>query len=293
MFLTSSLFNLQKILLVLFSVVFIFGAAQSRAAEHLFQAGDHVFVAFPAGNVKDDAFIVGQVKRVQPNGDYLVEVESYVEGHDYGSSCIPMIKKEDPEATALGYDVGWTVWKDTTKLDTQRLDYVVPKRLTMRIDEGKHYFVERNNLYIVFGRWKSDAPVMTLDRIERAQREAKAIRLDGFIPVFELVKYHRKTFYHESNRPLYASERIEPAIAMLEYLQTILQQDATLHALWAAKQRDWPKIGQSSYHYFMIEALDKALADAKDQLYEEGIEMAGVERVQRLRDLTETIKRNS
>lgn len=264
--------------------------AQNRI--HDFNEGDHVFVAFPAGNIKDDAFIVGTVKSVQNNGDYLVEVQEYVEGHDYGSSCIPMIKKEDPEAMALGYGAGWEVWKDTTKLDTKRLNYIVPKKKTMKLGEGKHYFVERNNLYIVFGRWKSDAPVMTLDRIENAQREAMAVRLDDLVPVFELVKYHRKTFYHTNNRPLYASERIVPAITMLEQVEKILSEQPKLNALWSAKERDWRVISQTSYHYFMIEAIDKVLEDAKDQLYEEGIEMAGKDKVKRLRELSKKIKRN-
>lgn len=279
-----------SLLLALFSLLL---ASTSYAASHNFQKGDHVFIAFPAGNIKDDAFIVGTVKSIQKNGDYVVEVQEYVEGHDYGSSCIPMIKKEDPEAMALGYGIGWEVWKDTTKLDTKRLDYVVPKQNSMKLGEGKHYFVERNNLYIVFGRWKSDAPVMTLDRIERAQREAKAVALDDLVPVFELVKYHRKTFYHSNNRPLYASERIEPAIAMLEQVQTILLEQPKLKALWSAKNRDWTEISKTSYHYFMIEAIDKVLADAKDQLYEEGIEMAGEDRVERLRQLTQVIKRDT
>ncbi|CAN8139877.1 conserved exported hypothetical protein [uncultured Thiomicrorhabdus sp.] len=284
--------NLSKKLFFM-ACLWLLGSQSALAQLHNFQKGSHVFVAFPAGNIKDDAFIVGTVKLVQNNGDYLVEVQDYVEGHDYGSSCIPMIKKEDPEAMALGYGAGWEVWKDTTKLDTQRLDYVVPKQSTMKLGEGKHYFVERNNLYIVFGRWKSDAPVMTLDRIERAQREAMAVKLNDLVPVFDLVKYHRKTFYHENNRPLYASERIVPAIAMLEQVDKILSEQPKLNTLWSAKNRDWQEIGKTTYHYFMIEAIDKVLADAKDQLYEEGIEMAGEDKVQRLRELTDKIKRNS
>ncbi|MBN2646503.1 MAG: hypothetical protein JXR44_01805 [Thiotrichales bacterium] len=267
-------------------------AVQAKDTQHDFMPGDSVFVAFPAGNIKDDAFITGTVKQVEKNGDYLLEVQDYVEGHDYGSSCIPMIKKEDPQAMALGYGPGWEVWTDTTKLDRERLNYIVPKAQTMKLGIGKQYFVERNNLYIVFGRWKSDAPVMTLDRIERAQSEALSAGLKELVPVLDLVATHRQTFYDDNNRPLYAFERIAPAIVLLQQAQQVLQQDATLNRLWRAKQRNWSEIGKSTYTYFMIEALDKSVRDASDQLYEEGIERAGLQKVEQLRALSEVLQRN-
>lgn len=247
-----------------------------------FALGEVVFVAFPVGNIKNDAFIVGKIQSKLANGDYVVSVLDYVKGHDYGSSCVPMIKKEDPNATALGYEKGWEMWKDTTQLETKVLDYVVPGTHVMSLGGGKHYFVERNNLYIVFGRWKSDAPVMTLDRIERAQNEAKAIRLTDLVPVFELIKYHRKTFYDASNRPLYPFERIEPAIEMVKQVEQIFTEQPRLYSLWKAKERDWVLISKSSYDYFMIDAIDKVLSDARDQAYEVGVETAGEDKVKTL-----------
>jgi len=207
-----------------------------------FTMGEVVFAAFPVGNIKDDAFIVGKVKSQQDNGDYVVSLVDYVEGHEYASSCVPMAKTEDPVATAQGYEKGWEMWQDTTKLDVENLDYLVPKENVLELGYGKQYFVERNNLYIVFGRWKSDAPVMTLDRIERAQRESQAIGLEALVPVFDLVKYHRKVFYDSNNRPLYAFERIRPAIDMLQATQQILSQHPKLAKLWQAKQRNLEQI---------------------------------------------------
>lgn len=275
-------------------VLLMFGVFSSQnVLAKTFENGEVVFAAFPVGNIKNDAFIVGKVKRQLKNGDYLLSVLDYVEGHDYGSSCVPMVKKEDPNATALGYEKGWEMWQDTTKLDTQNLDYVVPKENVLSLGYGKQYFVERNNLYIVFGRWKSDAPVMTLDRIARAQRESKAIGLDELIPVFDLVKYHRKVYYDTNNRPLYAFERVQPAIEMLEQVQVIFREKPEFSKLWKAKQRDWKQISLSSYDYFMIEAVDKVLFDAEDLLYEEGIENAGTDKVEKLKDLVKQLKRTS
>lgn len=280
--------GMKPFLLILVSMFLLSG---QTALAKVFNVDEVVFAAFPVGNIKDDAFIVGKVKKQLKNGDYQLSVLDYVEGHDYGSSCIPMVKKEDPNATALGYEKGWEMWQDTTKLDTQNLDYVVPKENVLSLGYGKQYFVERNNLYIVFGRWKSDAPVMTLDRIERAQRESKAIGLDELIPVFDLVKYHRKVYYDTNNRPLYAFERVQPAIEMLEKVQMIFDENLEFAKKWRAKERDWKQIGLSSYDYFMVEAVDKALFDAEDLLYEEGIENAGVDKVENLKELVKKLKR--
>lgn len=257
-----------------------------------FAKDDVVFVAFPTGNIKDDAFIVGKVIDKLKSGDYLISVLDYVEGHDYGSSCVPMTKTEDPNATALGFEKGWQMWTDTTKLEKETLNYVVPAAKVMVLGHGKQYFVERNNLYIVFGRWKSDAPVMTLDRIQRAQNEAKAVQLDDLIPVFDLVKYHRNVYYDLNNRPFYAFERVAPAITLLEQVKTIFDKNPELYAMWKAKQRDWKEIGKTSYHYFMVEAIDKTVADIADLLYEEGIEDAGLDKVEHLKSLSASLKRD-
>lgn len=257
-----------------------------------FSKDEVVFVAFPAGNIKDDAFIIGKIKQVLKNGDYLLSVLDYVEGHDYGSSCVPMIKNEDPRATALGYDKGWEMWTDTTRLDTQKLDYVVPKENVMKLGAGKHYFVERNNLYIVFGRWKSDAPVLTVDRWNRAEREAKTVGLDELLPAFSIAKLHRQSYFADNNRPLYAFETIRPLSEMLQKAKEIMQGDKQLNQYWRAKRRDWQTISAHTQYYFLIEAIDKAVADAKYQLYEEGIENAGEEQLTRLKKLIAYFERD-
>lgn len=266
------------------------GSAKNLYAKE-FKKDEVVFAAFPAGNIKNDAFIVGKVVRHADNGDYVLSVLDYVEGHDYGSSCKPMLKTEDPKATAQGYEAGWQMWTDTRKLQTKTLDYVVPQANVMALGYGKQYFVERNNLYIVFGRWKSDAPVMTLDRIERAQNEARAIGLAELVPVFELIKYHRKVYYDTNNRPFYAFERVQPAIEMMQQVEAIFAKNPQLKTMWFAKERDWQHINQSSYDYFMIDAIDKVRYDAWDLLFEEGIENAGLDKVEQLKVLVEKIKR--
>jgi len=72
-------------------------------------------VAFPTVNIKDNAFIVGKVKEITKASDYQLAVIEYVESHDYGVSCTLIMKSEVNQ----GYGLGWEVWKDITKLDTQ------------------------------------------------------------------------------------------------------------------------------------------------------------------------------
>ncbi|MDX1351888.1 MAG: hypothetical protein R3254_02680, partial [Thiomicrorhabdus sp.] len=174
-----------------------------------FEVGETVFVAYPAANIKGDAFIVGKITAIMPNGDFKISVLDYVEGHDYGVSCVPMVKKE----VGQHGDPVWDLWTDTTKLEKEKLDYVVAQKDVMKLGNGKTYFIERNNLYIVFGRWKSDAPMLSASRISQAEQQAKANGLAEMIPAFQLAKLQRKSFYGDYGRPLMAFESIAPLVS--------------------------------------------------------------------------------
>jgi len=257
-----------------------------KAAEY--SIGETVFVAFPAANIKDDAFIIGKVTRVTEKGDYQVAVLDYVEGHDYGASCVPISKVADQDQ---GLGAGWELWQDTTKLDTQNLEYVVDKTSVLKLSYGKLYFVERNNVYIVFGRWKSDAPVLTVDRMTRAEREAKSAGLVGMEGAFELAKLHRSSYYGDFERPLMPYETIAPLNTALDAVFKQFSTDPELETLWRANPRNWDAISQSTKHYFLIEAIDKIVRDSGNQLYEEGIEQADVKSLESLKKKLTQLKR--
>ncbi len=277
------------IFLMFFSLVQVAQAAQVQKTQNTqFVLGETVFVAFPAANIKDDAFIVGKVTKETAKGDYQIAVLDYVEGHDYGSSCVPISKYANQDQ---GMGAGWELWQDTTKLDTKQLEYVVPKESVLKLDYGKLYFVERNNVYIVFGRWKSDAPMLTEERMDRAVREAKLAGLDEMQPAFELAKLHRQSYYGDYGRPLMAFETIAPLNVAVESVLTQLQQNPQLEQLWRAKPRNWDAISQSSYLYFMVEAMDKVVADAKEQLYEDGLESADPAVLAKLKSNLQQLKR--
>ncbi|BCN93424.1 hypothetical protein THMIRHAM_12090 [Thiomicrorhabdus immobilis] len=271
-------------------VCLMLGKANAVEPTPSFSVGDTIFVAYPAPNIKDDAFIVGKVNKVMPNGDYKISVLDYVEGHDYGVSCVPMVKHE---TTTSGDDMAqvWELWTDTTKLESQKLDYLVSHKDALELGYGKSYFIERNNLYIVFGRWKSDAPMLNAERIQEAEKQAKLNGLQDMVPAFELARLDRMSFYGDYGRPLQAFESIAPMVKTLARVQELFDADAILKRTWFSKQRDWKQIAKSTRQYFLIEAIDKVVDDAKSQLHQEGIDQAAPEDLAQLRKYIEVFAR--
>jgi len=273
---------------IVIAIMFSFASTTSLASN--FKVGSTVFVAYPAANIKDDAFIVGKINQIMPNGDFKISVLDYVEGHDYGVSCVPMVKSES-NGSGNGLDDVWELWTDTTKLEKEKLDYIVSKNDVLELGYGKSYFIERNNLYIVFGRWKSDAPMLNIGRVIEAEKQARLNGLEDMIPAFELVKLHRKSFYGDFGRPLQAFESISFLVSALSEIDRLFQSDETLKTHWYAKSRDWKKLSKNTKLYFLVEAIDKIVDDAKEQLYEDGIDKAAPEDIEQLKSYLNKLKR--
>ncbi|WEJ61558.1 hypothetical protein [Thiomicrorhabdus lithotrophica] len=275
---------------VYIAIAILFSLVSTTSLASNFNVGNTVFVAYPAANIKDDAFIVGKVNQIMPNGDFKISVLDYVEGHDYGVSCVPMVKNES-KASGNGLGDVWELWTDTTKLEKEKLDYVVSKDDVLDLGYGKSYFIERNNLYIVFGRWKSDAPMLNIERVIEAEKQARLNGLADMIPAFELVKLHRMSFYGDFGRPLQAFESIRFLVSALNEIDRLFQSDKILKMHWYAKARDWKKLSKNTKLFFLIEAIDKIVEDAKDQLYADGIEQAAPEDLEQLNSYLNKLKR--
>ena len=275
---------------IVIAILFSFASTTSLASN--FKVGSTVFVAYPAANIKDDAFIVGKINQIMPNGDFKISVLDYVEGHDYGVSCVPMVKYEsNVSGKSSSLDDVWELWTDTTKLEKEKLDYIVSKNDVLDLGYGKSYFIERNNLYIVFGRWKSDAPMLNIGRVIEAEKQARLNGLEDMIPAFELVKLHRMSFYGDFGRPLQAFQSISFLVSALGEIDRLFQSDEVLKMHWYAKPRDWKKLSKNTRLYFLVEAIDKIVDDAKEQLYEDGIEQAAPEDIEQLKSYLNKLKR--
>ena len=241
------------------------GLALMGMAPHVsanqFDVGDSVLIAFPSPIIKEDAFLTGQITRITPQGRYQIAVRDYVVGHDYGLSCEPIAVSAPGQPTDAS---GWTLWEDTKRLNQSGLEYLVAADRAMKPSEGKHYFIDRNNLFTRFSRWKSDAPVMPIAFLNRAKKQAPALDLEAMAPAFEVAVMHRRSFYDPStNAPRPPIQRLPWIEQMLTQLQTQLQNNEALRQHWFAQRRDWQTLKQSTFQYFLIEALDKAVSDAE------------------------------
>lgn len=236
-----------------------------------FQPGDTVMVAYPANNIKDDAYIIGLVRKQIENGDYQISVLDYVKGHDYGISCVPIRENEFGEATQ---EVVWDMWTDRTQLYGKGMQYIVPKANVRKLQSGQFDFIERNNLYVTYSRWKSNAPIMTLDQFDMAITKAKSLDLEGLIPALQLAKKERESYYEsEIGRPYWPYETIPKLNAVLAEVIELLKSDKALDALWRNKRNRGKNLKEATtQEYFLVDALDKILFDATYESVKDGTE---------------------
>ncbi len=247
----------------------LFGLCLSIASFSLlansFVVGDTVFVGIPSTTIKDDAFIVGTVSQRLDNGDYQIQVQDYVKGHDYGAFCQPVAVGNGDSH----YGKGWELWQDTRQLNQKELEFIVAQERVRPYREAQHEYIERNNNWVVFGRWLSDAPILPVERLRRAQADGQSIGLAQMADAYDLAIAHRYAFYEDGwGRPYWPYETVARINQYLDQITILFKQDPDLEAHWRSKPRDKAKIKQSMRTYFLILAIDKLVDDAFDQLYE-------------------------
>lgn len=254
----------SRLVIGLFSLLIFFSFSKHSLAQP-FSVGQTVFVGIPSVNIRDDAFIIGQITRVTETGDYQIKVEEYVEGHDYGAFCTPVAVSPGSSE----YGDGWEVWQDTRSLRQQNLEYIVAAQNVMPYRSGQYHYIERNNTWVVYGRWLSDAPILAPERIERAINGLAPIGLAGMEPSLRLVIDHRLAFYEQGwGRPYWPYETIAPINDLLDKVLVAFEQNPALEALWRSKKRDQKQLMTDVETFFLIATLDKIVKDSYYQLYE-------------------------
>ncbi|MDX1795650.1 MAG: hypothetical protein R3219_02905 [Hydrogenovibrio sp.] len=261
---------MKKIIQVLVLTLAALGFA-SQAMAQKFKVGDTILVGFPASNIKDDAYIIGVVRKITPKGDYQIAVRDYVQGHDYGVSCVPIAVDSQGQETGKS---GWEIWgKDTKKLRTQDLQYIVPASNAIPLNYGQMHYIDRYNIYVTYSRWKSHAPVLSVDRLETAQHEAISADMPGINPAFDIAILDRESYYeNNTGRPYMPNESVPHLNKLFDHIAKVLKNDPHLNKLWRAKKRDWKAINASMKTYFLVDAIDEAVKNATDCLMEDGIE---------------------
>lgn len=263
----------RKFVVLLFGL--LVGTAQAALDTSLspsFQIGETVLVAFPKPTIKDDAYIIGLVTKKLEKGDYQIRVQEFVEGHDYGLSCVPIAVNETGQETG---ESGWELWQDTKRLSVNGLEYVVPKENVLKLSSGKLLFIDRYNVYISYSRWKSNAPVMPVEKLESTQSEARSVRMNGILPALKLAQQERVAYYDPQNgRPFWPYESVPLLLPVIENIHQLLTENVSLKALWKSSPRNWHDIEKSMEAYFLIDAIDKILRDARYLVEDESIEKA-------------------
>jgi len=79
-----------------------------------------------------------------------------------------------------------------------------------------------------------------------------------------------------------AFESIAPMVKTLKTVEKYINEDPSFKKQWFAKNRDWKVISKSTKLYFLMQAVDKILSDAKDLILEDGIEKAAPEDLKQL-----------
>lgn len=256
---------------MIFSVMLVF-IGFSSAHANAFKVGETILVGFPANNIKDDAYIIGIIRKQTKDGNYQISVRDFVEGHDYGLSCVPIAVDSSGKETGQS---GWEMWDDTRQLTTQGLEYIVPAEKLMKLKSGQFNFIERYNIYITYSRWKSNAPVLSVDRLETAKVEAENARISQIIPAFDIAILDRESYFDPHNgRPYLSYESVPKLTIVMTHIQKTLKNDSKLNQLWRAKKRDWKVIEESMERYFLIDAIDKSVDEAFFLLNEDDIEKA-------------------
>lgn len=255
--------RIGQTLLLSFVMIWVSGVQ----AAYQFKKGETVLVGFPAANIKDDAYIIGLVTGRSDQGDYQIHVKDYVAGHDYGVSCTPIVTSE----ALHGEQNPWEMWNDkTTLMMVEGVDYLVPADRVQKLAKGQMYFIDRYNVYVTYSRWKSQAPILPVDKLAMAQRDARLVDMEEMDSAFEIAKLNRLSFYEGNfGRPYWPWETLPHLIVKLDYIIQLLDKDAELNRLWRAKKRDWDKINQSQYWYFTIDAIDQAVDEARFQFDED------------------------
>lgn len=267
-------------------MVFVSSNSQAKT----FKIGDTIIVAFPANDIKSDAYMIGIVRKITVNGDYQISVRDFVDGHDYGLSCTPIALDSAGVETAQS---GWEIWTDTRNPMHKQLELIVPAEKAMKLSTGKLMFIERYNIYITYSRWKSNAPIMTIGRIESVKDAAIEVGISAINPAFDIAILDRNSYFDPNiGRPYWPYESIKPLTVLLEHVQNILDNNKRLNQLWSAKNRDWVEIEKDMETYFLLDAIDKVVTDAKYLLNEDGLEKANAEDLALLKKQLQQLKRD-
>jgi hypothetical protein len=215
------------------------------------QVGDRVWIDMPAINIDDDAYGQGKVVALVNEKRTNVYVQSIIASKAFSSGISCALNTNDT--------VGWQT-PDVLRTEKEE---VFSNLQLYPWAVGYNRYYERQNWLLTFLKWVDRHPVIERDRLTEGQRIVKERGMNDLARVSDLIIMEYDA-YQGANFSIYPiPKRLANTNKLLEHLQQRFAAEPKLKQLWFAKQRDFTTMNEDSYGFFMIQAIDKIIEDAK------------------------------
>jgi hypothetical protein len=220
-------------------------------AAYIPAAGDRVWIDMPAINIDDDAYGQGKVVSIVNEKQSKVLVESIIASKAFSSGISCALNTND--------SVGWQT-PDVLRTDKEE---TFSNLQIYPWSVGYNRYYERQNWLLTFLKWVDRHPVIERDRLTEGQRLVKERGMHDLARVNDLI-IREYDAYQGANFTIYPiPQRLANTIHLLEYIQQTFKAEPKLKQLWFSKQRDFTRMNEDSYGFFMIQAIDKIVEDAR------------------------------
>jgi hypothetical protein len=215
------------------------------------QLDDRVWIDMPAINIDDDAYGQGKVVGLINEKQTTVYVQSITATKAFSSGISCALNTNDT--------VGWQT-PDVLRTEKEE---VFSNLQLYPWAVGYNRYYERQNWLLTFLKWVDRHPVIERDRLTEGQRLIKERGMLDLARVSELMIMEYDA-YQGANFTIYPiPKRLANTNKLLEHLQQRFANEPKLKHLWFSKQRDFTSMNEDSYGFFMIQAIDKIIEDAK------------------------------
>lgn len=213
--------------------------------------GDRVWIDMPAINIDDDAYGQGKVTDIINDKQSRVYIQSITASKAFSSGISCALNTND----TLG-------WQTPDVLRTEK-EEVFSNLQLYPWEVGYNRYYERQNWLLTFLKWVDRHPVIERDRLTESQKLVKERGMNDLARVSDLM-IREYDAYQGANFTIYPiPKRLANTITLLEHLQQTFVQEPKLKKLWFSAQRDFTTMNEDSYGFFMIQAIDKIIEDAK------------------------------
>lgn len=216
-----------------------------------FSVGDRVWIDMPAANINDDAYGEGKIIAFIDKKTTRVFVQSITTSKAFSSgvACAPSLNER-------------AAWQTPEVLRTQETKNFLNAQL-MPWTIGYNRYYERQNWLHTFLKWKDHHPVIERSQLVEDQRIARSRGMEDLVSVSALMLMDYDSNQGENFHIYPLIERVPRTTQLLTHIQNTFKQHPKLKQLWFTLKRDEARLNQSSYHFFMIQAIDKIVEDAQ------------------------------